>query len=61
MTGLAKYALVQYWRKCYGSDHDGLNEKDSHRLMAFNAWFPVSRALWERLGGVALLEWAYPC
>lgn len=33
----------------------------SHRLTCFNAWAPVSGIVWEGLGGVALLGWAWPC
>lgn len=34
----------------------GLNEKGLHKLMCLNTWSPVGGIVWERLGGVTLLE-----
>ena len=34
----------------------GLSENGLYRLMCLNIWSPVSGTVWERLGGVVLLE-----
>lgn len=34
----------------------GLNENSSHWFLYLNTCFSVSRMIWERLGGVTLLE-----
>lgn len=42
---------------CYSRCWCGaLNENAPHRLMCLNTWYPVSRTVWEGLGGVALLK-----
>lgn len=35
----------------------GLNENSFYWLIYLSVWFPISRTVWEELGGVALLKW----
>jgi hypothetical protein len=47
------------WQGVYlaqGMECGGLNANRPNRLMCLIIWFPVSGTVWERGGGVALLE-----
>lgn len=50
------FLTTSLWGKIVGCG--GWDESGFHKYIYLNSWSPVGRAVWKRLGGVALVEYA---